>query len=111
VLKLKKRYPNIKLILILPCLKQAHGWHPEDVKEYEHIKAQADEVIYTSQEYTRGCMFKRNRHLVDDSRMCICYLTKNSGGTAYTVNYARGQGLEIINLASEQNEKHRQPKG
>ncbi len=62
-------------------------------------KAQADKVVYTSQEYTRGCMFKRNRYLVDNSGVCVCYLARDAGGTAYTVNYAKRQGLEIINLA------------
>ena len=99
VLRLKKKYSDIKLILVLPCLTQARGWPTEDVEEYERIKAQADKVIYTAQEYTKGCMHKRNRHLVDHSSVCVCYLTKKDGGTAYTVDYAEKRGLEIINLA------------
>jgi hypothetical protein len=63
------------------------------------MKAQADKVVDTSAEYTRGCMFKRNRHLVDNSSVCICYLTQRRGGTAYTVDYAQKAGLEIINIA------------
>ena len=99
VLNLKNRYPHIKLILVLPCLTQTRGWPAGDVAEYERIKAQADKVVYTAQEYTRGCMFKRNRHLVDHSGVCVCYLTKKDGGTAYTVDYAEKQGLGIVNLA------------
>ena len=83
----------------LPCLTQTRGWRPEDIAEYERIKAQADKVVYTAQQYTRGCMHKRNRHLVDNSSVCVCYLNRESGGTAYTVRYARKKGLEIINLA------------
>ncbi|MBQ3817436.1 MAG: DUF1273 family protein [Clostridia bacterium] len=98
VLKLKSKYPDIKLILVLPCLSQTRGWKEEDVEKYEIIKAKADKVVYTSREYTSGCMFKRNRHLVDNSSLCICYLTENSGGTAYTVSYAEERGLEIINI-------------
>ncbi len=98
VLKLKKEYPDIKLILVLPCLTQTRGWPAADVAEYERIKAQADKVVYTSQEYTKDCMFKRNRHLVNYSSVCICYKTKDSGGTAYTVNYAQKRGLKIINV-------------
>lgn len=99
VLKLKETYPQIKLILVLPCLTQTRGWKETDVKEYERIKSLADKVVYTSQEYTRGCMLKRNRHLVDFSSLCIAYLTKDEGGTAYTVKYAKQNGLNIINLA------------
>ena len=100
VLRLKKTYPQIKLILVLPCLSQTRGWRSEDIAEYERIKAAADKVVYTSQEYTRDCMFKRNRHLVDNSSLCIAYLTENSGGTAYTVDYARSKGSITRNVAT-----------
>ena len=48
----------------------------------------ADKVVYTSQDYYSGCMHKRNRHLVDNSSRCICFLNEKTGGTFYTVNYA-----------------------
>ena len=83
----------------MPCLTQTRGWPAADVQEYERIKALADKVVSTSQEYTKGCMHKRNRHLVNHSSVCVCYLTEKDGGTAYTVDYAERQGLEIINLA------------
>lgn len=98
VLELKSIYPQIKLILVLPCLSQTKGWSARDIEIYEDIKQKADKVVYTSQEYTKGCMHKRNRHLVDNSNTCICYLTEKSGGTAYTVDYARNNNLTIINL-------------
>ena len=74
----------------------------EDIAIYEQIKAQADKVVYTSEEYTRGCMFKRNRHLVDNSSICIAYLTESKGGTAYTVNYAKQKKIQVINLAERE---------
>ena len=75
-------------------------WTEQNVAMYEHIKTEADKVVYTAQNYSAGCMHKRNRHLVDNSSVCVCYLTKGSGGTDYTVGYARLKGLEVINLAS-----------
>lgn len=99
VICLRENCPGMKLILVLPCLTQTRGWRPEDIAEYERIKAQADKVVYTAQQYTPGCMHRRNRHLVDHSGVCVCYLTKESGGTAYTVNYAKRHGVEIINIA------------
>lgn len=99
VLDLKKEYPHIKLILVLPCPNQTRGWNETDKQTYEYIKSRADNVVYTSQEYQRGCMHKRNRHLVDNSSVCICYLTEDTGGTAYTVKYARSKKLTIINIA------------
>lgn len=101
ILELKKKHTDIRLILVLPCVSQTRNWNEEDVSEYERIKANADKVVYTSKEYTRGCMFKRNRHLVDNSSLCICYLTEQSGGTAYTVNYAKTNNLVVENVAYE----------
>ncbi len=99
VLELKSAYPQIRLILVLPYLSQAAGWSDKDKAVYEDIKCRADKVVYTAQEYFRGCMHKRNRHLVDNSSVCICYLTKNTGGTAYTVDYADKNELQVINMA------------
>ena len=100
ILKLKNKYPYIKLILVLPCLSQTKGWSKFDVDRYNYIKTQADKVVYTSQEYTSDCMFKRNCHLVNHSSLCICYLSRNSGGTAYTVAYAKKNKLKIENIAN-----------
>lgn len=99
VLKLKSEYPQIKLILVLPCREQTNKWKQEDIDIYNDIKSKCDKFVYTSEHYYRGCMFKRNRHLVDNSGYCICYMNKNIGGTAYTVNYAKERGLQIYNIA------------
>lgn len=101
VLRLRQSYPDIRLILVLPCVSQADKWSPADAAVYQEIMGQANKIVYTSHEYTAGCMFKRNRHLVDHSSVCICYLEKSTGGTAYTVDYARKCGLKIINLAEK----------
>lgn len=99
VLNLRKKYEQVKLILVLPCHSQVERWSNKDKQIYEEIKESADKVIYTSEEYTKGCMHKRNRHLVDNSSVCVCYLIRDIGGTAYTVNYAQKKGLEIVNIA------------
>ena len=99
VLRLRERYPQIRLILVLPCLNQTRGWPQADIDTYEEIKRCADKVTYTSEHYFQGCMQKRNRHLVDNSSVCICFLAEKTGGTFYTVNYAAYCGLTIINIA------------
>ena len=101
VIELKKTYPHIKLILVLPCLTQAKNWDSTDQAKYEDIKRRADKIVYTSEEYFRGCMHRRNRHLVDNSSICICYLIHNTGGTSYTVNYAKSKGVRVINIAEK----------
>lgn len=99
VLELKQSYPQIRLILILPCESQTRGWQKADVAVYESIRRSADKVVYTSKTYYEGCMHKRNRHMIDHSSLCICYMTNNHSGTGYTVQYANEKGRKIINLA------------
>lgn len=96
VLQLKKEYPHIKLIMVLPCRNQTYGWSWENIQHYEHVLSQADKVVYVQEHYSVGCMQKRNRHLVDNSSVCVAYCTKNTGGTAYTMGYARIKGIHII---------------
>ena len=94
----KNTYPDVKLVLILPCLEQADRWKEIDKLNYEEIKRRADEVVFVSEHYTKFCMQARNRALVDRSSVCISYLEKSTGGTAFTVNYANKSGIKVINL-------------
>ncbi len=87
--------PELRLILVLPCRDQADRWNAADRERYAAILAAADKVVYTAERYHDGCMQKRNRHLVDGSRYCIAYLTRDFGGTAHTVRYAMESGLEV----------------
>lgn len=102
VLELRgEELPQIGLVLVLPCLGQERLWNERDQQLYHELIRQANETIYTGDVYSRECMFVRNRYLVDHSSHCICYLTNDRGGTAYTVRYAEKQGLQICNLALE----------
>ena len=96
VLELRKKYNNIRLILVLPCRDQSKSWNSENRIRYDNIIKNADKIIYTSDKYYRGCMQKRNRHLVEHSCVCIAYVRKSRGGSAYTLKYANENELEII---------------
>ena len=98
VLRLKEKYPHIRLVLMLPCADQDKNWSDTSRRRYEEIKLAADEVNVLAQHYYRGCMFVRNRALVDGSEYCIAYLCRPSGGARMTVDYATKQGLKIKNL-------------
>ena len=100
VLKLKDEFPHIKLILMLPCREQTAKWGVWDTKKYDGILSKADDVIYVSENYTKECMFQRNRAMADASSACIAYCSKSSGGTAYTISYALKKGIPVTNLAT-----------
>ena len=101
VLSVKEIHPEVKLILVLPCENQTKYWKQQDIDVYNDIKLRADKVKVLAPHYYNGCMQKRNRHLVDCSSACICFLTKHEGGTAYTVDYAKQKGLYLINVVEE----------
>ena len=102
VIRLKDFFPEVKLIMYLPCRDQCSRWQTQDVKIYEAILAKADEVYYSSEFYSRTCMHERNVRLVTGADTCVAYYHEGSaGGTAFTVKYAKRNGVNLINLAHE----------
>ncbi len=91
---------RISLTIAVPCPTQSAKWPFADRALYSNIIRSADETVTLSEAYTRDCMFKRNRYMVEKSAYCICYVTHRSGGSYYTMNYAEKSGLGIINIAS-----------
>ena len=91
-------FPDIKLELFLPCRDQTRGWKLWEKAQYAYILKRSDSHVYVSEQYYSGCMHKRNRAMVDGSDFCIAYYDGSPGGTAYTVDYAAGKGLQIINI-------------
>lgn len=104
VIKLREKYPQIKLHLILPCsnAEQTNGWSEEQIAEFQHILAHADSIEYVSEHKTKTCMKQRNTRLVELADFCICYWNVNDrrSGTGQTVRMAQKKGIEIINLFS-----------
>ena len=100
VIRLRKEFPHIRLVLALPCPpeQQSLKWTEAQRKQYQDTINQADEVLILSDNYTSSCMLDRNRYMVDNSCKIICYLRSERGGTKYTVNYAKKQGIERIDL-------------
>lgn len=98
VLNLREELPGIHLILALPHFGHYQRWNKTDKAVFARILERADRVLYLSKEYCPGCMQARNRYMVDHAQYCICYCGKATGGTAYTVRYARKKGVQIVNL-------------
>lgn len=101
LLNLKKELPDLSLTLALPCRGHTRSWNRTDIELFSRVTERADEIVCLSDVYHPGCMSARNRFMVDRSSVCLCFLTQLTGGTAYTVGYARQRGLTVINLAKE----------
>ena len=91
--------PHVRLLLAIPCEGQDKSWPEADKGRYAHIKSRAHADTVLSDHYFTGCMQARNRYMVDRASVCVCYMTKTSGGTAGTVRYAESKGLPVVNLA------------
>ena len=95
ILSLKDKYPFIKLIVVCPCKNQDLKWNEVDKRVYRDILNSADKVVVLADTYYDGCMQARNKHLVDNSKYCVCYLEHMRGGTYNTVKYAQRQKIDI----------------
>lgn len=95
VIQLKRRY-KIKLIACVPFYGQKETLNAFDRKIYEEVLEHCNEIIVLSQDYYPGCMYKRNRYMVNNCDMVIAYYRGKRGGTQYTVKYAEEQQKKIV---------------
>lgn len=96
VLEHKKSHPEIKLIAAVPCPEQPNKWNAADKARYRAILGQCDKILTISQHYTRDCMLKRNRALVELCDVLVAVYDGQKGGTGYTVNFAKSSGKNIV---------------
>ncbi len=102
ILRCRAQGLPVRLHLVLPCRDQAARWSLSQKRRYEAVLAAADQVEYVSENYTPDCMHRRNRRMVELSSACVAFCNRKTGGTAYTLEYARGKGLGIYNIADMQ---------
>lgn len=96
---LKKDYPQIRNILVIPYLSFA-------VAQADDF---FDQILYPEgfeKYHFKSAIPARNKYLVDNSAYAICYITHDWGGAAKTYDYAVKNGLQIINLALGLNYLH-----
>jgi len=87
VLKLKKKYKDVKLVACIPCYNQEKNFSPKDKKRYVEILKKADEQILLSEKYYRGCMQVRDQYMADKADVLVAFCEKETGGAAYTLKY------------------------
>lgn len=92
---------GIALIAALPYPEQSRSWSEAQRERYFGILERCNERITVSSHYSRFCMFKRNRYMIEraDTLLAVWNGSK-SGGTAYTLSYAKKLRRRIIVLDS-----------
>lgn len=102
VKNLKKKYPHIRNILAIPFANQPIKWSEKDIRLYNWMKNEADEIVYvdTLESYNRTSvdigvfhrdkLMIRNEYMVDNADLLIALWNKdNKSGTANCVKYAK----------------------
>lgn len=92
-------FPHIKIILVYPFEGFTSRWSDKQKAAYARLLPKYDKHVCVVPAASREAYLARDRHLVDNSSRCICYCTRQTGGTAYTVRYAQEKGLNIFNIA------------
>lgn len=95
-------FPHIKVILVYPFDGYTNRWTSAQKEEYESLLPKYDKKVCIEASASKEAYLARDRHLVDESAYCISYCARNYGGTAYTVRYAKSQGLEIHNISDNE---------
>ena len=102
VIKLRDKYPHIRLVLYLRCYGQSVKWDDMAKFRYRMLLSKADEYRYiTESNYTDGCMQIRNMSMIRDSSFCIAFCVLQRSGTGLTLRHAEALGLDIRNIADE----------
>ena len=92
---------NIPVWAYIPFKGQEKKWPEISKKEYERIVKNAKYVKYFADAYIGKDLFlRRDKGMVDDADMIFSLLNPevNSGGTFYTVGYAKEKDKKIINF-------------
>ena len=103
VLEMKAKYPWIILEMVSPHDNQTQSWPDEYKKRHDHLFAEADITTATAHEYDKGCMFRRNRYLVNNADLLLAAYDGQPGGTAMTIEYAHQNEIPVIRIPPDEN--------
>ena len=96
VLRLREIHPEVRLNAVIPCRGQESRWSAREQQRYQKILAQCSKVMCLSDSYTKECMMKRNRALVELCDLLVAVFDGKPGGTKFTVDYAAKLGRKTI---------------
>lgn len=90
--ELQQVYPQICYHVVLAYLPTGKGEYTPYTQE-ETILPEGIEQVHP-----RYAISRRNRWMVQQADMMVCYITHNHGGAAQFVEMARRRGKHIINI-------------
>lgn len=91
---------HIPIHCYIPFLGQGDRWPSKARQRYGSILNRAEKIIYTQNEYTEDCFFKRDEAMISNCDMVFALLNPEvtSGGTYHTVNHALKHNKTVKNF-------------
>lgn len=93
IMELKAQGKNIKLVAAVPYKGHGNGFHNDEKFTLGNILLKADQVVYVSEKYSKGCMQRRNEYMVNRSGKLIAVVSDYKSGTGATIRYAQRSGI------------------
>lgn len=94
LIELKERY-KIHVEACIPFEGQERLFPEQTRQRYFDLLARCDRETVLFDDYRKGCFLARDRYMVDLCDVVLAYCTKTTGGTYYTVNYAKSKHKQV----------------
>lgn len=98
VLELQKDSPQTELWAVLPCRNQAVHWTEPDRQRYEALCCASQQVVLLQEQYSDGCMLRRNRWMLEHADCVMTVYDGGPGGTGWMVREARLRRIPLVPL-------------
>lgn len=94
--KIKEKYNGIERIFVTPYIADNYSKLKDNAKIY-------DSVIYPEIENCplKFAIERRNKWMIKNADIVICFVNRNYGGAYKTLQYAKSQKKEYINVAEK----------
>ncbi len=100
LVRLRQKY----VFSIEACIPYTGHWRSfsaEERKQYRLLLSWCERRTVLFPAYTRGCFLARDRYMVEGADLLLAYCTKERGGAAYTVEYAKRAGVPVKYIGEE----------
>lgn len=100
VVEMQKKYSNISLEAAIPY----RGRLETKDKDFQSLIRQCDKISVLAETFHNNCYFIRNMYMTNRSeRVIAVYDGRETGGTAFTILYARTikRELHIVNIGKQ----------
>ena len=98
ILKHKKEYLDIKLIVAVPCIGQESSFNNLEKTRYKAICELADKVIFTASNDHENIPYIHQQYLLTNCSQLICCYDESKIKKTYLINQIIGAKIPIINI-------------